>query len=107
VPKSNTLISNITSPLRKDVIHQPSDTKRGFDPKTHNTYSKSQLLTDSEKQDLLDKSNRDNKMMKDIRLLLLRSNIPVKVILNEQRTIIHAINILNNDDKGYEYEWAA
>lgn len=100
-------VSVITSHLRKDVIHQPSGTNRGFDPKTHNTASKSLLISDAEKQELLERSDREKKMMDELRMQLRQFNIPVKVILNEQRIIIHAINVLNNYDKGYEYEWAA
>ena len=95
------------SQIRKDVIHQPTGTKRGLDQKTHNTYSKSQLLSDQEKQELLDKSDKEKKMMEDLRLQFRQFNFPVKVILKEQRTIIHAINFLNNYDKGCKYEWAA
>ena len=100
-------LTNISSRLRKDVIHPQSGTKRGFDPKTHNTSSKSLLLSDAEKQELLEKSDREKKMMDDLRMQLRQFNIPVKVILNEQRIIIHAINFLNYYDREYEYEWAA
>ncbi len=107
VPKIPSL-NYMSSRLRKDVIHpQHSDTERGFDLKIHNTHSADLLLSDSEKQDLLDKSDMEKKMMEDLRLQLRQFKIPVKVIQNEQRIIIHAINILNNYDKGFEYEWAA
>ena len=103
-----TPFQNLASKFRKDIIHpQPNGTKRGFDPKTHNATSKNLLLSVPEKRELLDKSDKEKKMMDDLRIQLRQFNIPVKVILNEQRIIIHAINILNNYDKGYEYEWAA
>ena len=111
VHKSFTPISPFqaaSTKFRKNVIHpQPSGTKRGFDTKVHNISSKNLLLSAPERQEVLDKSNKEKKMMEELRLQLRQFNIPVKVIQNEQRIIIHAINILNNYDKGYEYEWAA
>lgn len=110
------LIANratLTSPLgghslRKTIIHTPpKETKRGFDSKTHNTSPKESFISKSGRQELLDKSDKEKNMMDELRIQLRQFNIPVKVILNEQRIIIHAINILNNYDKGYEYEWAA
>ena len=99
---------DVASKFRKNVIHpQPNDTKRGYDSKVHKISSKNLLLSVPEKQEILDKSDREKKMMEDLRLQLPQFNFSMKVILNEQRTIIHAINILNNYDKGYEYEWAA
>lgn len=109
MPKVDPLtpFQNLASKYRKDVIHPQPNVERGFDPKIHNKTSKNLLLSDPEKQELLDKSDKEKKMMDDLRIQLRQFNIPVKVILNEQRIIIHAINILNNYDKGYEYEWAA
>lgn len=102
-----TTTPDMSSPsLRKAVVHtQHNAAKRGFDQKTHNTPSKNLLLSEPEKQELLDKSYREKRMMEDLKVQLQQLNIPVKVILNEQRIIIHAINLLNNYEK--EYEWAA
>ena len=93
---------------REALIHSDIDSNtRGYDSNLHNTSPEELLFSDSEKQELLDKSDKEKKIMEDLRLQLRQFNIPVKVIQNEQRIIIHVINVLKNYDKGCKYEWAA